>query len=105
MFLQAFLKKLLGNDTGLWQAIHPLLYLAVDIAVGGGFVPEVVVLNDVVWHVLNPQSHVFIPSHRGVQVVILDVIVMNFAPAVEMMLLMRILTVNRLAVGVPALPG
>jgi hypothetical protein len=44
MFLQAFLEKLLGNDTGLWQAIHPLLYFAVDIAIRGGFVPEVVVL-------------------------------------------------------------
>jgi hypothetical protein len=46
MFLQAFLEKLLGNDTGLWQAVHPLLYFTVDIAIGGGLVPEVVVLYD-----------------------------------------------------------
>jgi hypothetical protein len=73
MFVQAFLEKLLGDDTGLWQAIHPLLYFAVDIAIGGGFVPEVVVLNDVVRHVCNAQAHVFVPGHQGVQVKILDV--------------------------------
>ncbi len=73
MFLQAFLEKLLGNDTGLWQAIHPLLYFAVDIAIGGGFVPEVLVLNDVVRHVCNAQLHAFVPGHWGGQVKILDV--------------------------------
>jgi hypothetical protein len=31
--------------------------------------------------------------------------VMNFAPWVDMMLLIKSLTVSRLAVGVPALPG
>jgi hypothetical protein len=60
------LEKLLGDDTGLWQAIHPFLYFTVDIAIGGGFVPEVVVLDDVVLHVCNAQSHVFVPGHRGV---------------------------------------
>ncbi len=73
MFLQAFLKKLLGNDTVLWQTVHPLLYFAVDVAVGGGFVPEFVVLDDVVLHVCNVQLHVFVPGHWGVQVEILDV--------------------------------
>jgi hypothetical protein len=73
MFLQAFLEKLLGNDTGLWQAIHLLLYFTLDIAVRGGFVPEVVVLNDVIWHVCNSQLHVFVPGHWGVLVEILDV--------------------------------
>ena len=72
MFLQAFLKKLLADDTGLWQAIHPLLYFTVDIAIGGGFVPEVVVLDDIVRRVCNAQLHVFLPGHQGVQVEILD---------------------------------
>jgi hypothetical protein len=73
MFLQAFLKKLLGNDTSLWQAIHPFLYFAVDIAIRGGFVSVVVVLDDGIRHVSNAQSHVFLPGHWGVQVEILDV--------------------------------
>ncbi len=30
---------------------------------------------------------------------------MNFTPSLEMMLLMRILMVSRLAAGVPVLPG
>jgi hypothetical protein len=47
MFLQGFLEKLLGNDTSLWQAVHPFLYLAVYVAIGGGFVAEIIMLNDV----------------------------------------------------------
>ena len=73
MFLQVLLEKLLGNDIGLWQAAHPLLYFTVDIAVGGGLVPEVLVLNDVIGHVCDAQLHVFVPGHRGVQVEVLDV--------------------------------
>jgi hypothetical protein len=89
MFLQAFLEKLLGDDTGLWLAIHPLLYFAVDIAIGGGFIPEVVVLDDIVWHVCNVQLNLFVPGYYwGSQVEILDVHCHDFAPAVEMMLLM-----------------
>ena len=45
MFVQAFLKKLLVDDTGLWQAVHPLLYFTVDIAIGGGFVPDSMTLS------------------------------------------------------------
>ncbi len=73
MFLQPFLEKLLGDDTSLWQATHPLLYFTVDIAVGGGLVPEVVELDDVFWHVCDAQLHVFVPGHRGVQVKVHDV--------------------------------
>ena len=51
MLFKAFLKQLLGDDTCLWKAVHPLLYLAVDVAIGGGFVAEIVVLDYVVWHV------------------------------------------------------
>jgi hypothetical protein len=76
--------------------IH-FLYFTVDIAVGGGLVPEVVVLDDLFRHVCYAQLHVFVPVHWGVQVKVLDV------PGVEMVLLMRILMVSRLAVGVPAL--
>ncbi len=48
---EAFLEQLLGDDTGLWEAVHPLLYLAVDVAIGGGFFAEILVLDYVVWHV------------------------------------------------------
>ena len=51
MLFEAFLEQLLGDDTCLWEAVHPLLCLAVDVAIGGGFVAEIVVLNYVVWHV------------------------------------------------------
>jgi hypothetical protein len=73
MLFEAFLEQLLGNDTGLWEAVHPLLYLAVDVAIGGGFVAEIVVLDDVVRHVGYAQSHVFVSGHWGIQIKILDV--------------------------------
>jgi hypothetical protein len=34
MFFEAFLEQLLGDDTCLWKAVHPLLYFAVDVAIG-----------------------------------------------------------------------
>jgi hypothetical protein len=34
MHFEAFSEQFLGDDTSLWKAVHPLLYLAVDIAVG-----------------------------------------------------------------------
>jgi hypothetical protein len=40
MLFEAFLEQLLGDDTCLWKAVHPLLYLAVNVAIGGGFVAE-----------------------------------------------------------------
>ncbi len=73
MLLQAFLKKLLGNDPSLWQTILSLLYLTVDIAIMGDFVPELVVLNDIFRHVRNSQSHLLVPGHRCFQVEIRDV--------------------------------
>jgi hypothetical protein len=78
MFLQAFLEKLLGNDTGLWQAVYPILYLTVDIAVGTGLVPEVIVLEDVFRHVYDAQLHAFVPGHQGVQLKVLDVLCHEF---------------------------
>ncbi len=51
VLFEAFLEQLLGNDTCLWKAVHPLLYLTVDVAFGGGFVAEIIVLDDIIWHV------------------------------------------------------
>ena len=66
MLSKAFFEKLLGDDSSLWQAIHPVLYLAVYVAIGGGFVAEIVVLNDIFWHVCDAEAHVFLPGHWGV---------------------------------------
>ena len=73
MLSKAFFKKLLGNDTSLWQAVHPLLYLVVYVAVGGGFVAEIIMLNDVVWHVGNAKAHVFVSGNWGIKIEFLDV--------------------------------
>ena len=74
MLFEAFLKQLLvGNDACLWEAVHPLLYLAVDVAIWGGFVVEIIVLDDVVWHVGYTQSHIFVSGHWGIPIKILDV--------------------------------
>jgi hypothetical protein len=43
------------------------------VAIGGGFVAEIVVLDDVVRHVGYAQSHVFVSGHWGIQIKILDV--------------------------------
>jgi hypothetical protein len=53
--------------------MHPLLDLAVDVAIVSCNVSEFVVCNDILWHVCDPQSHVFIPCHWGVEVEILNV--------------------------------
>ena len=61
MLGESFFKQQLGDDT------HPLLYFTVDVvAVGGGFVLDVVICNDIVGHVGNTQVHVFKTGHRGV---------------------------------------
>jgi hypothetical protein len=66
MLGKLFFEQQLGDDTSLPEAIHPLLYFTVDVAVGGGFVSEVVMCNDVVGHVGDTQEHVFKTGHRGV---------------------------------------
>ena len=66
MLFEAFFEQLLGDDTCLWEAVHPLLYLAVDVAIRGGFVVEIVVLDYIVWHVGYAESHIFISGHRCV---------------------------------------
>ena len=73
MLVEAFFEKLLGDDTSLWQAVHPLLYLAVYVAIGGGFVVEIIMLDDVFWHVSDAQAHVFVSGHWGIEIKILDV--------------------------------
>ncbi len=73
MLFEAFLEQLLGDDTSLWKAVHPLLYLAVDVAIRGGFVAEIIVLDDVVWNVDDAQAHVFVSGHWGIEIKILDV--------------------------------
>ena len=45
MLAKAFFEKVLGNDTGLGQAVHTLLYLTVNVAIVGGFATEIVVLD------------------------------------------------------------
>jgi hypothetical protein len=66
MLGESFFEQQLGDDTSLWEAVHPLLYFTVDVAVGGGFVSEGVVRDDVVRHVGHSQTHVFKTGHRGV---------------------------------------
>ena len=73
MLCEPFFEQLLGDDTGLWKAIHPLSNLTVYVAIVGGFVAELVVLDDIVWHVGSAQAHVLKMGHRCVQIKIFDV--------------------------------
>ncbi len=74
---------MLGNDTSLWKAVHPLLYLAVEVALRGGFVGKLAVLDYIFWHVRKATLHVFIPGHWGIEIKILDVHGHKFCPCCE----------------------
>ena len=73
MLCQALFQQLLGNDTGLWQAVHSLSYFAVDGSVRSGKFAELVMIDNVFGHICESEAHVFVASHRGVQIKILDV--------------------------------
>ena len=68
MFFQSFGKEFLCDDPCLGKPVHAFSDLAVHVSIWGCDVAQFVVLDDVVRHVREFQSHVFIPGHRGIQI-------------------------------------
>ena len=73
MFLQLFGEEFLCNDPCLGESVHAFLDLAVYLSIQGCYVPQFVLLDDVVWHVRKFQPHVFVHGHRSIQIEILYV--------------------------------
>ncbi len=48
-FVELFGEEVLGNDAGLWEAVHSLSYFAENVAICIHFVTEFVFLNDILW--------------------------------------------------------
>jgi hypothetical protein len=63
VFLQPFFQELLGNDPRLQELVHALADFAVDIPAGCCNVKQVVMYNDIFWHVGEFQLQVLIPHH------------------------------------------
>ena len=42
------------------------------IAIGGGLVVEIIMLDDLFWHVSNAKAHVFVSGHWGIEIKILS---------------------------------
>ncbi len=68
-----FFEKILGKDAGLWEAIHALLDLDVDSAIGSCNFFEVVYLEKFGRYVFELHVHVLGTSHRGVEIKIFEI--------------------------------
>ena len=64
---------MLGDETGLREAVHAAFNLCVDPAVGSGFLFEIVVGDDIVGEVVEFEAHELASCHWGVQIEILYV--------------------------------
>ncbi len=51
VLLQPFCQELLGSDPCLREPVHALADFAVDVPIGCQNVVQVVMYNDIVWHV------------------------------------------------------
>jgi hypothetical protein len=72
MFSKALLEKLVGQDASLWETIHPLANLHVDVTIQY-FVKEAVVVNDVLWEKRERHFHIFISVKWHFKIHVLDV--------------------------------
>jgi hypothetical protein len=105
MFLQSFGKEFLCDDPRLGESVHALAYLAVHVSIRGCNVTQFVVLDDVVRHVREFQTHVFIPDHWSIQIEVFFVHREEFCARCGYDAVDEGLTVSRFAVGVPASNG
>lgn len=72
MLGKTFLEELVGKDTGLWEAIHALPDLHVNMSVAD-FALKVVMFDDVGRKKGNGHTHVLIPIERSLKVHVLNV--------------------------------
>ena len=68
MFLQSFGEDFLCDDPRLGESVHALADLAVHVSIRGCNVAQFVVLDDIVRHVCEFQTHVFIPDQLTIGV-------------------------------------
>jgi hypothetical protein len=72
VFVKALLEKLVGQDASLWETIHPLANLHVDVTIKC-FVKETVVVDDVLWEKRKRHFHIFISVKWRFEIHVLDV--------------------------------
>ncbi len=72
VFGKAHLEKLVGQDASLWETIHPLAHLHVDVTFQC-FVKEAVVVDDVLWKKREKHFHIFISVKWHFEIHVLDV--------------------------------
>jgi hypothetical protein len=72
VFGKELLEKLVSQDASLWETIHPLANLHVDVTIKC-FVKEAVVINDVLWEKRERHVHIFISVKWCVEIHVLDV--------------------------------
>ena len=51
MFVQTFFEEFVGQQSCLWEAVHPLIGSDVDAAIFGGFLSEFVLVDDFIRYV------------------------------------------------------
>jgi hypothetical protein len=72
VFGKVVLEKLVGQDASLWETIHPLANLHVDV-IGKCFVKEAIVVDDVLWEERERHLHIFISVKWCFDIHVLDV--------------------------------
>ena len=71
--VQKILHYLLVKETALWDSIHSLPDLNVDVSIFGDFVGEIVFIEKISREVAGSEAHVFVVGYRGVELEIFDV--------------------------------
>jgi hypothetical protein len=72
VFGKALFEKLVGQDASLWETIHPLANLHVDVTIKC-FVKGAIVADDILWEKRERHSHVFISVKWRFKINVLDV--------------------------------
>ncbi len=72
VFGKVLLEKLVGQDASLWETIHPLANLHVDVTVKY-FVKEAIMVNDGLWEKRERHFHRFISVKWHFVIHVLDV--------------------------------
>ena len=68
LFGQSLFEELVGDDAGLWEAVHAFANFDVHLSVGVDQVPEVVLDNDLFGDDFESEAHVFRIGHRSIEV-------------------------------------
>ena len=65
--VQKILHYLLVKETAIWDSIHYLPDLNVDVSICGEFGGEIVLIEKISGEVAGSEAHVFVVVHRGVE--------------------------------------